>query len=160
MFSVYGKAGRIFRGAMEELRHVGPVAAASKAHAVAAVGLDPEDQNPARFSALVHPQSAPDIAHRTALAAYEQVRKPDHPRQPVTQGFTIAIDRRDTSRMHATRAVTTIRTASWKSSRRPRSLRSWRARSISSSNGGHEKPPSLVLLVDWNSSRRMYSGSA
>ena len=85
MFSVYGKAGRIFQGAMEEMRHVGPVTAAARAHAVAAVGLDPEDQNPARFSELVQQQPGPDIAHRTALAAYELVRKTDHPRQPVTQ---------------------------------------------------------------------------
>lgn len=84
MFSVYGKAGRIFRGSMEELRHVGPVAAAARTHAVAAVGLDPEDQNPARFSTLV-PQVPTDAAHRTALAAYDQARKPEHPRQPVTQ---------------------------------------------------------------------------
>ncbi|MBK7004804.1 MAG: CBS domain-containing protein [Burkholderiales bacterium] len=85
MFSVYGKAGRIFRGSMEELHHVGPVVAAARAHAVAAVGLDPEDQNPARFSELA-PQPPPtDTVHRTALAAYEQVRKPGHPRQPVTQ---------------------------------------------------------------------------
>lgn len=89
MFSVYGKAGRIFRGSMEELRHVGPVTAAARAHAVAAVGLDPEDQNPARFSTVELPQSATDPAHRTALAAYDQVRKPEHPRQPVTQVHTV-----------------------------------------------------------------------
>ncbi len=89
MFSVYGKAGRIFRGSMEELHHVGPVAAVARAHAVAAVGLDPEDQNPARFSVLGSQPLPTDTVHRTALAAYDQARKPDLPRQPVTQVHTV-----------------------------------------------------------------------
>ena len=87
MFSVYGQAGRIFRGDMEELRQVAAVKAAARAHAVAAVGRDPEDQNPSRFGALV--QQSAGLAHRSALAAYDQVQKPDHPRQPVTQVHTV-----------------------------------------------------------------------
>lgn len=84
MFSVYGKAGRVFRGSMEELRQVGPISRASRSHVVAPVGLDPQDQNPARFTELVPPVPR-DVAHRTALAAYEQTRKPDLPRHPLTR---------------------------------------------------------------------------
>lgn len=84
MFSVYGKAGRIFRGSMEDLRQVGPVAAAARIHATAAVGRDPDDEDPSHFGDLVS-VPAMDIPHRTALAAYAQVRKPDTPRQPLTR---------------------------------------------------------------------------
>lgn len=84
MFSVYGKAGRVFRGSMEELRQVGSISRTSRSHVVAAVGLDPQDQNPARFSEAVPPVPR-DVAHRTALAAYEQTRKPDLPRHPLTR---------------------------------------------------------------------------
>ena len=54
--------------------------------------------------------------------------------------------------MTATRSTTAIRSAWWKSSNRLRSLRSWRARSISWSNASDANPPSLVRLSDWNSS--------
>lgn len=84
MFSVYGKAGRIFRGAMEELRHVGPISRVSRTQAIAPVGLEPQDQNPQRSfdHALLTPT---DAAHRLALSAYEQTRKPGLPRQPLTR---------------------------------------------------------------------------
>lgn len=84
MFSVYGKAGRMFRGSMEELRQVGPISRTARTHAVAAVGLDPQDQNPARLANVV-PQVPSDVAHRTALAAYEQTRNPGLPRHPLTR---------------------------------------------------------------------------
>jgi len=84
MFSVYGKAGRTFRGSMEDLRQVGPVSRSERAAVVAPTGLDPQDQNPARFSELAHPVPS-DIAHKTALAAYEQTRKPGLPRHPLTR---------------------------------------------------------------------------
>ncbi len=84
MFSVYGKAGRMFRGSMEELRKVGSIARSTRTHAPGAVGLDPQDQSPQRFADLLpHPPS--DIAHKTALAAYEQTRSPGLPRQPLTR---------------------------------------------------------------------------
>nr|WP_315489911.1 CBS domain-containing protein [uncultured Rhodoferax sp.] len=87
MFSVYGKAGRTFRGTLEELRQVGPITRAARAHVVAPVGLDPQDQNPSRFADLVPLAAATpqDIAHRTALAAYEQTRNPSLPRHPLTR---------------------------------------------------------------------------
>ena len=84
MFSVYGKAGRMFRGSMEELRQVGPISRTARTHPVAAVGLDPQAQNPARLANVV-PQVPSDVAHRTALAAYEQTRNPGLPRHPLTR---------------------------------------------------------------------------
>lgn len=82
MFSVYGKAGRVFRGAMEELRQVGRVARSDRSQAVFPVGFDPQDQNP------VPPQAsepAPrDSAHR-AVATYADVAQPHLPRHPLTR---------------------------------------------------------------------------
>ena len=88
MFSVYGEAGRTFRGSLEELRLIGPITRATRAHAVAAIGDDPKDRHPSQFSDLLPATPAPepvDIAHRTALAAYEQTRNPSMPRQPLTR---------------------------------------------------------------------------
>lgn len=87
MFSVYGKAGRVFRGSMEELRQVGPLGRSSRSQAVRPVGLDPQDQNPSRFSELMNQQAAApsDAAHRTALAAYAQTRNPSLPRHPLSR---------------------------------------------------------------------------
>lgn len=91
MFSVYGKAGRMFRGSMEELRHVGPVSRSSRTHVVAPVGLDPQDHNPSRPNepAAAGPR---DVVHRTALAAYEQARNPGLPRQPLTRVDAVMSD--------------------------------------------------------------------
>ena len=87
MFSVYGKAGRTFRGTLEELRQVGPITRTARSHVVAPVGMDPQDQNPSRFAELVPlvPTTPQDVAHRTALAAYEQTRNPGLPRHPLTR---------------------------------------------------------------------------
>ena len=83
MFSVYGKAGRVFCGSMEELRQIGPISRSSRSLVVAPIGLDPQDQHPSRFSDLA-PVVPRDVAHRTALAAYEQTRNPGLPRHPLT----------------------------------------------------------------------------
>lgn len=88
MFSVYGKAGRTFRGTLEELRQVGPITRVTRSAVVAPIGMDPQDQNPSHFADLVplQPQPVPvDMARRTALAAYEQTRNPGLPRQPLTR---------------------------------------------------------------------------
>jgi CBS domain-containing protein len=87
MFSVYGKAGRTFRGSLEELSQVGPITRTTRAHVVAPIGMDPQDQNPSRFADLVPTPPVPprDVAHRTALAAYEQTRNPGLPRHPLTR---------------------------------------------------------------------------
>lgn len=90
MFSVYGKAGRTFRGTLEELRQVGPITRATRSAVVAPVGADPQDQNPSHFADLLPHPATPvpvpvDVAHRTALAAYAQTRNPGLPRQPLTR---------------------------------------------------------------------------
>lgn len=86
MFSVYGKAGRVFRGSMEELRQIGPLGRSTRSQAVPAVGLDPQDHSPSRFNELLSQQPAPsDAAHRTALAAYAQTRNPSMPRHPLSR---------------------------------------------------------------------------
>lgn len=69
---------------MEELRHVGPVSAVTRSRAVAPIGLDPNDQNPSRFTDLV-PQLLTDVAHRTALAAYAQTGNTGQPRHLLTR---------------------------------------------------------------------------
>jgi CBS domain-containing protein len=82
MFSVYGKAGRIFRGSMDELRKIGPNSALARTHSVNPIGRDAQDQNP--FPLAEHPApTPPDVLHRSAVAAYEETRKPEHARHPL-----------------------------------------------------------------------------
>lgn len=77
MFSVYGRAGRMFRGSMEGLRHIGAVTAAAKSRATAPIGRDPEDQ------------THTDFMHRDGVAAYEQTRIVPHIRQPLTRADAV-----------------------------------------------------------------------
>lgn len=84
MFSVYGKAGRIFRGSMEGLRHIGAVTAAARSRASAPIGRDPEDQTPAQI-VDAEPQTQPDFMHRDPVTAYEQTQVVPHIRQPLTR---------------------------------------------------------------------------
>ena len=85
MFSVYGKAGRTFRGSLEELRQIGPVAGVARTRAVAPVGMDPWDH--ARAEVMQAQQAAVplDVSHRAALDSYAQTAKTDTPRQPLTE---------------------------------------------------------------------------
>lgn len=85
MFSVYGRSGRTFRGSLEELRQIGPVAGVARTRAAAPVGLDPWDH--ARSEVMQAQQAAAplDIAHRAALDSYAQTAKTDIPRQPLTE---------------------------------------------------------------------------
>ena len=86
MFSVYGTAGRMFRGSMEELRKVGPASALTRTQRVGDVGQDGQEQSPSQFSDLLPAPPVPvDVAHRSAVAAYAQTVKPDTPRQPLTR---------------------------------------------------------------------------
>lgn len=85
MFSVYGRGGRTFRGSLEELRQVGPVAGVARPRAAAAIGLDPWDHT--RTDALQAQATAPprDISRRAALESYTQTAKSDTPRHPLTE---------------------------------------------------------------------------
>ncbi|MDZ7893224.1 MAG: CBS domain-containing protein [Rhodoferax sp.] len=89
MFSVYGTAGQIFRGSLEELGKVAGIRRAARTRRIEALGLDAQDHGSPRFadvlSAPGHETPAPDIAHRAALAAYGELRKPAQIRQPLTR---------------------------------------------------------------------------
>lgn len=85
MFSVYGQAGRIFRGSLEELRQMEPVSRASRPNAVRAIGQDAQDHSSAGYGLAAHPSVAMDLPHRSALAAYSQTTRMDVPRHPLTQ---------------------------------------------------------------------------
>jgi CBS domain-containing protein len=86
MFSVYGKAGRVFRGSMEDLRHVGPVSAVARAIAPAPIGQALHDQEPVQVpEPPQQPHHGADMAHRSALASYTETAKPHMPRHPLTR---------------------------------------------------------------------------
>ena len=88
MFSVYGKAGRLFRGSMEDLRKIGPLSAPGRVQRVVGVGRDPFDGLISRMAdasqAAGHGHAAlPDAAHRDAVAAYAQTVAIQPPRHPL-----------------------------------------------------------------------------
>lgn len=93
MFSVYGKAGRVFRGTLEELRHVGMATGIARTRSVTPIGQEGRDHGTrSGFADLMADTPTPppaDVAHRVALAAYEEVRKPDTRRQPLTKVHAI-----------------------------------------------------------------------
>ena len=84
MFSVYGTAGRLFRGSLEDLRKVGPSTALSRTAKVAPVGQEPVPDSTLHFADLV--AGAPhDHGHRSAVAAYAQTTKIEATRHPLTR---------------------------------------------------------------------------
>lgn len=83
MFSVYGKVGRVFRGSMEDLRKIGPASALAAVRDVRPVSDGSQEQRASQFAGLLH-TPAPDLVHRSALAAYAQTIKDDTPRHPLS----------------------------------------------------------------------------
>jgi len=83
MFSVYGKAGRLFRGSMEELRRVMPTTASGRTRRIGATGMhEPE------LGALGNPQAGAgpaSTAHRGAMAAYAQAAQNAPTRHPLSR---------------------------------------------------------------------------
>ena len=89
MFSVYGRAGRLFRGSMEDLRKIGPTPALSRTQRVAGVGREAHDDFvlPMAPHGSSHPASsmpAQDAPHREAMAAYAQTASSQAPRHPLS----------------------------------------------------------------------------
>ena len=81
MFSVYGETGRLFKGAMEELRHVESVKAVSRARAVDRGGLfSPVDPSP-----QATPPAAAHAGHPNPLGAYAQAASVQPQRRPLTR---------------------------------------------------------------------------
>jgi len=74
MFSVYGVSGQLFRGSLEQLRHIGGVSAVARGNSLQAVGREGRDQPADVFAGLAQP-GVRDEAHRSALAAYAQTRQ-------------------------------------------------------------------------------------
>ena len=90
MFSVYGKAGRLFRGSMEELRKIGPTSALARTHRVAGVGREAADSFVTQLAWAGQgaqggnaTAAKPDLAHRDAMAAYTQTANNQAPRHPL-----------------------------------------------------------------------------
>lgn len=83
MFSIYGKAGRMFRGSMEDLRTIGPASALGRTQKTLGVGRDGSDTVVTGFLPP-HSSHQPDRSHRGAMAAYEQASKNQAPRHPLT----------------------------------------------------------------------------
>ncbi|MCF8168077.1 MAG: CBS domain-containing protein [Rhodoferax sp.] len=84
MFSIYGRAGRLFRGSLEEMRQLGPVTRASRSTALQPIGRDPLDQNPSHLPDTRHAALPVDLPHRSALDAYSQTTRIEMPRHPLT----------------------------------------------------------------------------
>jgi CBS domain-containing protein len=93
MFSVYGKAGRLFRGSMEELRKIGPTSAISRTRRVGGVGREMLDVGLSALGDALSGAAAdsarpvgsrPDVVHRDAMAAYAQTASNQPPRHPLT----------------------------------------------------------------------------
>jgi CBS-domain-containing membrane protein len=83
MFSVYGRAGRVFRGSMEDLQKVGSMTALARSRRVAPIGQDARDQSPQAFG---EPHAEPtDVLHRSAMAAYAQTIRPEIHRHPLSR---------------------------------------------------------------------------
>jgi CBS domain-containing protein len=81
MFSVYGRAGRLFQGSMEDLRKVSAMSALSRSRRIAPVGQGTPGDAPAGPAMHSEPK---DVVHRSAVAAYAQTAKPETNRHPLT----------------------------------------------------------------------------
>jgi CBS domain-containing protein len=86
MFSVYGKAGRLFSGSMEELRKIAPASSISRSRRVAGVGREMIDSGlSALADTLYGNASDKPVPHRTAVAAYAQAANTQPERRPLTR---------------------------------------------------------------------------
>lgn len=84
MFSVYGKAGRVFSGSLEELRKVGPTSALARSRRLEPVGQDPIGESTSHFVEMSQ-AAAKETPPRSAAAAYSQAARAEPQRHPLSQ---------------------------------------------------------------------------
>ena len=83
MFSIYGETGRIFRGAMEDLWHVGAVRRLDRTRGIGPPGTSTVVRT---VASRAQPVAAGEGgAHPQSLAAYLSAGKTQAPRHPLTQ---------------------------------------------------------------------------
>ena len=86
MFSVYGKAGRVFRGSLEELRKIGPLSAVARTNRVMPVAQGADWVSAFQTAADGGANTAdPHAVRNLAVAAYAQVNHMEMPRHPLTR---------------------------------------------------------------------------
>ncbi len=84
MFSLYGVDGRVFRGSLEQLRQINPVARVGRVQAAESIGTGDFEESVRRAAAGLPPPPL-DLAHRAAVESYTQTQKPETQRQPLTR---------------------------------------------------------------------------
>ena len=90
MFSVYGRAGRLFRGSMEELRKIAPTSAVGRSRRIAGMGREdldaglPAAEGQASGAGSQSTGGRSSIARRDAMVAYAQAAHSQPPRHPLT----------------------------------------------------------------------------
>lgn len=86
MFSIYGVTGRLFRGSMEHLRHIGPLGAVERAIPLVPVGRDGREEGfTAEWSETGSAPLPSGEVQRSAVAAYTQTQRREIHRQPLTR---------------------------------------------------------------------------
>lgn len=91
MLTVYGVAGRLFRGSLEQLRQIGSVGAVARSKRTSAVQRGGRDASAAAFDASVglEPVGPRDEASRVAISAYTDTHKVEPQRHPLRQASEI-----------------------------------------------------------------------
>lgn len=91
MFTVYGVAGRLFRGSLEQLRQIGHVGAVDRSRGVSPAQRGGRDASAAAFDAFpaLEPLAPRDETSRAALTAYTETQKSDPPRHPLRKASEI-----------------------------------------------------------------------
>lgn len=91
MLTVYGVAGRFFRGSLEQLRQIGSVGAVARSQGPSPIARGGRDAAAAAFDASpsLEPVAPRDEASRAALTAYTDTQKTDTKRHPLRQASEI-----------------------------------------------------------------------
>lgn len=86
MFSIYGVTGRLFRGSMEHLRHIGPLGAVDRTNRIDPVGREGREEGFTAAWPDTGSAALPvDESHRSAVAAYAQTQRGGVDRHPLTR---------------------------------------------------------------------------